>query len=235
MYQKVLLVYGQIGDPAQQVMDGTLTVLHHQDHFPSTSWPVSDAHWKALVHLIPGPNRLRLDFTSPKVSAGNNANPAHSTSVVINYLPLVASPPLELAILVARDSPMTFDAVPERVRREGNGIDSAVRKLRMAAHLWQAFTAEQMYRNRFGRRCFRFEEEWQTGTLSVRDRELAPMRDEIKVHIVRTDRTVQDIRDLDRAQQYETATRKDDLFAPPSTPCADTSTRDRTRSGTCRC
>ena len=107
---------------------------------------------------------------------------------------------------------MTFDAVPERVRREGNGIDSAVRKFRMAAHLWQAFTAEQMYRNRFGRRCFRFEEEWQTGTLSVRDRELAPMRNEIKVHIVRTDRTVQDIQDLDRAQQHETATRKGDLF-----------------------
>ena len=30
----------------------------------------------------------------------------------------------------------------------------------MAAYLWQAFTAEQMNRNGFGRRCYRYEEEW---------------------------------------------------------------------------
>ena len=214
MHQKVLLMYGQIGDPAQQALDGTVTICHHQDAtFPPTTWPVCDSHFKVLVHLTPGPNRLRLDFISPKLSSANASNPAHSSWSNINYLPLVSSPPLQLAILVAKDSPLTFDAVPERIQREGNGLETAVRKFRMAAYLWQAFTGEQMYRNRFGRRCFRFEEEWQTGTLTLRDRETGQMRNEAKIHIIRTDKTVREIRDLDVAQQWAKASQKGELFS----------------------
>ena len=111
-------------------------------------------------------------------------------------------PPLDLVILMGRDSEGTFDAVPERKQREGNGLETAVRKFKMAAYLWQAFTGEQMNRNNFGRRCFRLEEEWQPGSLSQRDAETPSMRNEAKIHIVRTDKTVAELRDLDRAQQY---------------------------------
>ena len=169
-------------------------------------WPVSDSHFKALVHLTSGPNRLRFDFH-------NSSIPAQSSWMNINFLPVTTSPPIHLAILLGRDSPGTFDAVPERVRREGNDLDTALRKLRMAAYLWQAFTGEQMYRNGFGRRCFRFEEEWQPGTLTFRDREPGQMRSEAKIHIVRSEKTVRELRDLDLAQQYEKATRKGDLFS----------------------
>lgn len=82
----------------------------------------------------------------------------------------------------------------------------------MAAYLWQAFTGEQMFRNSFGRRCFRLEEAWQTGTLSQRDTIAGHVRNEAKVHIVRTEKTVAELRDLDIAQQYGPATRKDELF-----------------------
>lgn len=212
VHQKVLLVYGQIGDPLERALDGTLTVCHHQDNFPATNWPVSDSHFKALVHLSPGPNQLRFDFTSPKLASNNSSNPAHSSWISINFLPLANSSPLQLVILLGSDSPGTFDAVPERVQREGNGIETAIRKFRMAAYLWQAFTGEQMYRNGFGRRCFRFEEEWQTGSLTYRDRGTGQMRNEAKVHIIRSSKTVEQLRDLDMAQQYDKATRKGDLF-----------------------
>ena len=213
VHQKVLLVYGQIGDPSEKTFDGNLTVCHHQDSFPATIWPVSDSHFKALVHLTPGPNRLRFDFTSPKVSPNNSSLPAHSSWININFLPLINSPPLQLVILLGKDSPATFDAVPERKQREGNDLDIAVRKFRMAAYLWQAFTGEQMYRNGFGRRCFRFEEEWQTGSLTFRDKEMGQMRNEAKVHVVRTEKTVREIQDLDLAQQYNNATRKGELYS----------------------
>ena len=213
VHQKVLLVYGQIGDPSEKTFDGNLTVCHHQDSFPATIWPVSDSHFKALVHLTPGPNRLRFDFTSPKVSPNNSSLPAHSSWININFLPLINSPPLQLVILLGKDSPATFDAVPERKQREGNDLDIAVRKFRMAAYLWQAFTGEQMYRNGFGRRCFRFEEEWQTGSLTFRDKEMGQMRNEAKVHVVRTEKTVREIQDLDLAQQYKNATRKGELYS----------------------
>ena len=205
-------MYGQIGDPSEKSLDGNLTVCHHQDSFPATMWPVSDSHFKALVHLTPGPNRLRFDFASPKLTSGNASLPAHSSWLNINFLPLINSPPLQLVILLGRDSPGTFDAVPERKQREGNDIETAIRKFRMAAYLWQAFTGEQMYRNAFGRRCFRFEEEWQTGTLTYRDREIGQMRNEAKIHVIRSEKTVKQLRDLDIAQQYDKASRKGELF-----------------------
>ncbi|KAL2045488.1 hypothetical protein N7G274_001916 [Stereocaulon virgatum] len=213
VHQKVLLVYGQIGEPSEKMLDGILTVSHHQDNFPATVWPVSDSHFKALVHLTPGPNHLRFDFSSPKVASNNSSVPAHSTHMSINFLPLINSPPLQLVILLGKDSPATFDAVPERKQREGNDLGTAIRKFRMAAYLWQAFTGEQMFRHSFGRRCFRFEEEWQTGSLTFRDKELGQMRNEAKVHVIRSDKTVRELRDLDIAQQGENATRKGELYA----------------------
>ena len=187
-------------------------VNHHQDTFPTTQWPVSDSHFKALVHLNPGPNKLRLEFTSPKLSAQNPNATAHSSCININYLPLVNSPPLQLVILLGKDSPGTFDAVPERASREGNDLGMAIRKFKMAAYLWQAFTGEQMYRNGFSRRCFRYEEEWQTGSLSITDRATGQMRNEAKIHVVRSSKTTAELRDLNVAQQYEKASRKGDLF-----------------------
>ncbi|KAL3475044.1 putative peptidase family-domain-containing protein [Aspergillus californicus] len=212
VHQKVLVIYGQVGDPRQHPLDGSITINHHQDSFPSVSWPVSSSHFKALVHLVPGPNRVRLDFVSSKSSSANLHHSTHSSNININYLPLSNSPPLHLVILLGKDSDGTFDAVPERKQREGNDLDTAIRKYRMAAYLWQAFTGEQMFRNNLGRRCFRFEEEWQPGTSSQRDVGSGLMRNEAKIHVVRTEKTVAELRDLQNAQQYGPATRKDELF-----------------------
>ena len=191
----MLLIYGQIGDSRQHSLDGTLTTFHFQDTFPSVSWPVCDSHFKALIHLVPGPNRLRFDFAPTKHAAGGFP-PVYSTHFSINYLPLVNAPPLQLIVLLGKDSDGTYDAVPERIAREGNDLDMAIRKFRMAAYLWQSFTGEQMFRHNFGRRCFRFEEEWQTGTLSRRDSGAGNMRNEAKVHVVRSEKTVAELRSL---------------------------------------
>jgi hypothetical protein len=69
-----------------------------------------------------------------------------------------------------------------------------------------------MYRNKFGRRTFRFEEEWQTGTSNLRDMETGAMRSEAKVHIVRCSKTVAELRDLDLAQQNPKAKRSGELY-----------------------
>ena len=217
VYEKVLLVSGEVGDPLQKPIDGNLTIHHDKDSqaFPPTNWPVSDSYFKALVYLTPGWNRIRLDFTSPKLTS-NDSGPfstPHSSFIMLNYLPLASAPPLQLAVLVGSDSPGTFDAIPQRVQQEGNDLGLAIRKFRMAAHLWQSFTAEQMHRNNFGRRCFRFEEEWQTGTLSVRDWELGRMKNEAKIHVIRSDKTVAELRDLQVAQQYSAASKKGDLYS----------------------
>lgn len=201
-----------IADPLVHAIDGNLTVSRLDDDFPPTYWPVCDSHFKALVYLNPGPNKLRLDFSSPKLANSSSSNPIHSSYLTLHMMPMMHSPPLQLVILLGKDSPGTFDAVPARIEREGNGLETAIRKFRMAAYLWQAFTAEQMWRNKMGRRSFRFEEEWQTGTSNHRDRQLGTMRNEAKIHVVRTEMTVAEIRDMDRAQQNLNAKMSGDLF-----------------------
>ncbi|KAK1917096.1 hypothetical protein P3342_011941 [Pyrenophora teres f. teres] len=119
VHQQVLLVFGQIGEAQSKPLDGTLTVNHHQGRFPSTCWPVQDSYFKALVHLESGWNRIRLDFTSPKISSPSTSMSAHASFININYLPLSHSPPLQLAIILGHDSPGTYDAPPERIEREG--------------------------------------------------------------------------------------------------------------------
>lgn len=212
VYQKVLLIYGTIGDPASQAIDGNLTVSRLDDGFPTTCWPVSESHFKALVYLTPGPNKLRFDFASPKLANSNTSNPIHSSYLTLHMLPPLSAPPLQLVILLGADSPGTFDAVPVRIEKEGNDLETAIRKFRMAAYLWQAFTAEHMFRAKLGRRVFRMEEEWVSGTANYRDREAGTMRSEAKVHIVRSSKTVAEIRDLDLAQQNPKAQRKGELF-----------------------
>lgn len=213
MHQQVLLIFGQIGESSHRPLDGTLTVNHHHGRFPPTAWPVADSYFKALVHLEPGLNRIRLDFNSPKVSQSSTSIPAHASFLHLNYLPLTNLPPLQLAIILGKDSPATFDAIPARVEKEGNGLETAVRKFRMAAYLWQAFTGEQMYRNGFGRRNFRFEDAWEPGTLSWQDSESRQFRTQAKVHVIRSTKTAAEIRDLDRAQQYPNAKNNSDLFS----------------------
>lgn len=212
VHQQVLLIFGQIGDPSHRPLDGTMTVNHHQGRFPPTAWPVCDSYFKALVHLEPGWNRLRLEFASPKVSSTNTSVSPHTSFLNVNYLPLTDSPPLQLAIILGSDSPGTYDATPERCQREGNNLELAVKKFRMAAYLWQAFTGEQMNRHGFGRRCFRFEDAWEPGTLSYQDWGTGQFRSQAKIHIIRSDKTVADIRDSDRAQQNPKGTKKGDLF-----------------------
>jgi hypothetical protein len=213
VYQKVLLVNGTIGEPGQHALDGTLTVSRLDDNFPPISWPVCESHFKALVYLQPGPNKLRFDFSSPKLGNTTSSNPIHSSYLTIHMLPAGNAPPLQLAILLAKDSPGTFDAVPARCEREGNGLETAIRKFRMAAYLWQAFTAEQMWRNKLGRRVFRFEEEWTTGSVNHRDLENGTMRSEARIHVIRSDKTLAEIRDLNKAQQYDKATDKNALYS----------------------
>ncbi|PHH58998.1 hypothetical protein CDD81_3956 [Ophiocordyceps australis] len=212
VYQKVLLIHGVIGEPGLPPIDGTIVVGRFDDSFPPVTWPVCESHFKAIIYLQPGPNKFRLDFFSPKLANSTSSNPIHASYLTLHMLPALNAPPLQLAIVLGCDSPATFDAVPARAEREGNGLDTAIRKFRMAAYLWQAFTAEQMWRHRLGRRVFRFEEEWMPGSCNYRDRENGTMRSEARIHVIRTDKTVAELRQLDRAQQNGKATNKNSLF-----------------------
>ncbi|CAH0022743.1 unnamed protein product [Clonostachys rhizophaga] len=152
-------------------------------------WPMSRGSFKALVILHPGKN----DIIISNFSAG-------LTTISVNYLPVAQTPPLHLAILVARDSPekIDFPLCKAGSMADHGTLEAAIRKLRMAAAMCQALLAEEMHAAGLGRRSFRLELEDGIDTLrseSMNDtRRSALYRSTIKVHVLRTDKTVAEIR-----------------------------------------
>ncbi|KAI1190373.1 metallopeptidase [Nemania serpens] len=206
VYQKVLLVTGVIGQDPHPQIDGTVYVRRPDMAFPPTVWPVSGARFKALIYLFPGPNTVCFEYQKPGTTN------THRLSILLYMFDPKNAPPLQLSILVAKDSPYTtLDCAPVPNPEEGNGLETAVRKFRTAAYLWQSFTAEQMEKNGLGRRSFRFDEEWTNASSHPRDFYEHTMRSEARVHVIRLDKTVAEIRDLECAQQNTDARKKSEL------------------------
>lgn len=207
----MILLYGKIGDSLPFPVDGAVTVSRFDESVPPVQWPVCESQFKVLVYLQPGPNKIRFDFSSPKI-ANESTNHIHSSYLTLHMVPQLSTAPLDLAIVVAKDSQELFDSTPARSDREGRCLDAAVRKFRTAAYLWQAFTAEQMWRNNLGRRAFRFEEEWSQGAISLRDLPEGTMRSEARVHIIRSDKTIAELHAMTTSQQCGTDVTKDELY-----------------------
>lgn len=191
VHERIFLLHGGAG-PVDSQFDASIIVYHHIDSFPSQRWPVADGYFKALVHLQTGINNLRIEYE------GLNGEKATS-KLTINYVPLLQNPPLHLALIVGSDSPETFDSPTYKREREGNGLELAIKKLRMAGYMMAAFTDEQMNRNGFGHRTFRLHEEYDQDTLSNRDGR--GLRSTAYIHVIRSSYTVAQIRDPNRAQQ----------------------------------
>ncbi|KAI1438137.1 metallopeptidase [Xylaria sp. CBS 124048] len=205
VYQKILLVTGVIGQNPEPQIDGLLYVHRRDRAFPSVFWPISAGQFKALVYLLPGPNAITFSYQKP------GSSEAHTSTIIIYMFCPMNAPPLELAILVAKDSPRTFGCTPARAQQDENNMEAAIRKFRMAAYLWQSFTADQMERSGLGRRTFRFEEEWTTATSHPRDFHDKVMRSEARIHIIQTDKTVAEIRALEPPRANSTSTANHEL------------------------
>lgn len=77
--------------------------------------------------------------------------------------------------------------------------------------MWQALTAEELRKDGLGRRSFRLEEEWAADTLSQSFTHDVTMQSTAKIHLIRTDKTVAELRDAQVAQQNPNGRRRDDL------------------------
>lgn len=166
--------------------------------------------------LSPGLNKLEFKKEEEDITI--------TTTITVNYVPLLQCPPLHLAVMLAADSPLLIDCPPFKhsaLSTAHSSLDAAIAKFRMTAYMWQALTAEDNRMKGLGRRSFRLEEEWTADTTSssfVKARhekalsESGAMRSTAKVHLIRTKKTVEYLQDPDRAQQNPKATNKDDVF-----------------------
>ncbi|EME80780.1 uncharacterized protein MYCFIDRAFT_35595 [Pseudocercospora fijiensis CIRAD86] len=166
------------------------------------SFPVAYGKWKALVLLQSGINELEFKLH-------HTGGISFTSRLEINYQPLLQVPPLHLAIMLAKDSPLLIDCPPAKYGARSSAhssLDAAIAKLRTTALMWQALTAEDMRQKGLGRRSFRLEEEWTSTTLSLssiasKGAQGVQMGSVPKVHIIRTNYTVDALRDQNIAQQ----------------------------------
>ncbi|KAK0384866.1 hypothetical protein NLU13_7344 [Sarocladium strictum] len=211
VHQRCLLITGRCQSVA--VDEGHVEVAVSDQRgrlrFPEQRWPMFQGHFKALTILQPGNNVIR-------VTASHDSS--YTTEISVTYIPLLQRPPLHLAILVAKNSPLSIDCPPGKfggLSSAHSSLNAAIAKFRVTAYMWQALTAEEMRSNGLGRRSFRLEEEWGRDTLSATFANNEAMQATAKVHLIRSELTVAELRDHQRAQQNPRANdrQKDELHS----------------------
>lgn len=116
--------------------------------------------------------------------------------------------------MVAKDSPLAIDCPPRKhggLSSAHSSLEAAIAKFRLTAYMWQALTAEELRKNGLGRRSFRLEEEWAADSLSQSSTHGVTMRPTAKIHLIRADKTVAELRDAQIAQQNANGSRRNDL------------------------
>lgn len=193
---------------------GVASLVHRGSKVPAVHYEINDGFFKIIAFLEPGTNEFDIVCSAGEVGkAGVPVFKAEKERMPfnINYVPLTQNKPVHLCLLVAKDSPLTFDTTAQQLQKEGNGLDLAVRKLRVGARLMQAFTNEQMVRAGFGNRTFNFAEEFAQDTQFAQENGTV-FRNTVKIHILRSSKTLKEIRDPNIAQQNSKGTDTGALF-----------------------
>ncbi|KAJ2809413.1 hypothetical protein H4R20_000138 [Coemansia guatemalensis] len=188
VHQRFLIVHGQVSSVTGN--DDKIVVNHPT--LPAIEFPAVDGYFKAVVGLEAGANELEFEYMQRNTCICKG-------SLTVKMEPFTDKPALRLAVIIGKDSPKTFDAPPDSRGPGKNDLDAAIRKLRCSAYLWQAFMAEQMRREGFGFRTFNLEENYEKDTMFSDDKQ----RMTAKVHVVRSTRTVAEIRAESYAQQWK--------------------------------
>ncbi|KAJ2157249.1 hypothetical protein GGF46_004641 [Coemansia sp. RSA 552] len=189
VHQRFLIIYGRVGGVGQS-NDDRMVIRH--PYFPPLTFPAGAGYFKVLAELEEGANELRFEYMQQGTVVRHGR-------LTVQMRRFDDRPPLQLAVIVGADSNGQFDA-PEGARGPGvNDLDACVRRLRCSAYMWQAYMAEQLWRQGFGRRTFRLDETYASDSMA-RD---GAQRMTARVHVVRSKRTVAEIRDKERAQQWK--------------------------------
>lgn len=131
---------------------------------PQNSWPVNSYNeFKAVIRLKPGfANKVGINY---RYSSNNNLIESSSLVVNLKFEDNKKQRAINLAIFVAKDSPLTFDMdIESRLKGEKNDLDSAIQRIRTAGLLFQAFTSDILNSYNLSRNSFRLALNSQNGS-----------------------------------------------------------------------
>ena len=191
--------------------------------FPPQCVEVNRGQFKALVHISPDEDNL---FKAEVISNGminhlgfaeysGTPNIVDNGELRVTFKPLPQNNPVHLCVVIGRDSNGSYDMPLYKLKRgEESNLDTAIRTLKVAGRMMQALTHEDMRAHGFSNRCFQFVEETQSyqNIFGYNVKSPTPHQ-EIKIHVLRSPKSVAEIRDLNYAQQNSKASDSVWLFS----------------------
>jgi len=126
-------------------------------------WPINSLNeFKAILRLRPGKNKLHFVYELKKEDI---IIEKASLEISLTFTENKLLEPLRLGIFMANDSKQVFNMDKESSSKRGerNDLQSAIRRLRCAALLWQIITSESLNSHGLGKKSFRLELDSQNG------------------------------------------------------------------------
>ncbi|KAF3989385.1 hypothetical protein FT663_02749 [Candidozyma haemuli var. vulneris] len=209
------------GRTTAHVQSGLVQFVNNANKvFPPQFFEVNNGQFKAFVHVSPGEennfeihilDRAHLDGSGFPV---NHQNVVDSGKLTLFFNPLPQNKPVHLCIILGRDSNGTYD-MPKYKTNQGQyaNLDTGIQRLKVAARMMQAFTQDEFHRLGLSNRSFQFVEETVShqGIFGYNVESPTPHQ-EVKVHVLRSPKTVSELRNRDIAQQVSDAKDKGWLF-----------------------
>ncbi|CAK7909672.1 hypothetical protein CAAN1_13S01244 [[Candida] anglica] len=182
--------------------------------FPPQSFEVNGhGYFKAILHVSPGepnvfdvqvfPNTSIGAFGFPDFPQGRAPNPIDTGKLTLIHEQMPQNKPVHLCVILGKDSNGSYDMPSYRLQRgEVANLDTAIRKLKVAGRLMQSFTQDDMRSNGFSNRTWQFTEETvKNQGIFGYDVDSPTPHQEVKIHVLRSPKTVAELRDPNLAQQ----------------------------------
>lgn len=207
------------GRTSSFVQSGLVQFINNNNKvFPPQYAEINNSQFKALVHVSPGePNvfavhALDKAHMDDRGYAQNTRQLSESGSLTLFFNPLPENKPVHLCVVLGKDSRGLYD-MPKYKSHKGQvaQLETAIQRLKVAARMMQAFTQDEFHRLGLSNRSFQFVEETvhHQGVFGY-NVELHVPHQEVKVHVLRSPKTVAELRSPDYAQQNPKA--KDNGF-----------------------
>lgn len=200
---------------------GVVEFINNENRvFPPQFYEVNNGQFKAILHVSADSancftvnvwSEARLNRDGFMENAKNSPELAKLT---LYFNPLPENKPLHICVVVGLDSDGSYD-MPKYKQRQGQvaNLSTAIQRIKVAARMMQAFTQDEFHNIGMSNRSFQVVEETvaHQGIFGYDLMSNEP-HTEAKIHVLRSPKTVKEIRDPNYAQQNPKATDNGWLF-----------------------
>lgn len=207
------------GRVTQFIQTGLIQFVNNNNKvFPPQFFEINNGQFKAFLHVSPDEanvfevHALRDAYLDSQGFPINAANVADKDSLTLFFNPLPDNKPVHLCVVVGSDSHGAYDMPSYKLQRgQVADLGTAIQRIKVAARMMQAFTQDEFHRLGLSNRSFQFVEETvHHQAIFGYNTDLPAPHQEVKVHVLRSPKTVAELRNPDYAQQNPNA--KDNGF-----------------------